>query len=100
MNEFKLSKKDGGGGGNNFEVMNIGDYNPLYNDCDELRTKRTLDENEKQTDEELIHYNRILNINSRQDIKLNQKRQNDVIKNEEYKSINKQIISRFLKITN
>jgi hypothetical protein len=80
--------------------MNIGDYNPLYNDYDELRVKRTLDENEKQTDEELLHYNRILNDNSRQDIRLVKKRQNDVIKNEEYKSINKQIISRFLKITN
>jgi hypothetical protein len=84
----------------NAEVMNIGDYNPLYNDYDELRVKRTLDENEKQTDEELLHYNRILNDNSRQDIRLVKKRQNDVIKNEEYKSINKQIISRFLKITN
>jgi hypothetical protein len=84
----------------NAEVMNISDYNPLYNDCDELRTKRTLDNNKKQTNEELIHYNRILNINSRKDIKLILKRHNDVIKNEEYKSINKQIISRFLKITN
>ena len=84
----------------NAEIMDIGDYNPLYNDCDELRTKRILDENEKQTDEELIHYNRILNNNSHQDMKLIKNRQNDVIKNEEYKSINKQIISRFLKLTN
>ncbi len=84
----------------NAEVMNIGDYNPLYNNCDELRTKRTSDENEEQTDEELLHYNRILNNNSRQNIKLVNNRQNDAIKNKEYKSINKHIISRFLKITN
>ena len=84
----------------NAEVMTIGEYNPQYNDCDELRIKRTLDENEKQTDEELLHYNRIMNNNSRLDTKLMKNRQNDVIKNKEYKSINKQIISRFLKITN
>ena len=84
----------------NAEIMTIGEYNPLYNDCDELRIKRTLDENEKQTDEELLHYNRMLNNNSRHDTKLTKYRQNDVIKNEEYKSIKKQIISRFLKITN
>lgn len=84
----------------NAEVMNIGDYNPLYNDCDELRTKRTSDENTKQTDKELLHYNRIINKNSRQYTKLVNNRQNDVIKNEEYKSINKHIISRFLKIAN
>ena len=84
----------------NAEVMRVDDYNPVYNDCDELRCKRTLDENAEQTDAELLHYNRTLNNNSRQDMKIIQKRQNDVIKNEEYKSINKQIISRFLKITN
>ena len=84
----------------NAEVMTIGEYNPMYNDCNELRIKRTLDENEKQTDEELLHYNRILNNNSHQEAKLTNNRRNDFIKNQEYKSINKQIISRFMKITN
>ena len=84
----------------NAEVMTIDDYNPLYNDCDELRNKRTLDENEKQTDDELLQYNRLLNNNSRKGIKLVNNRQNDVIKNAEYESINKKIISTFFKITN
>jgi hypothetical protein len=62
--------------------------------------REILIKNEKQTDEELLHYNRLLNNNSRKGIKLVNNRQNDVIKNAEYESINKKIISTFFKITN
>jgi hypothetical protein len=73
---------------------------PLYKNCDDLRSQRIIDENREQTINEIHEYSNCLdkkNIYNRQLI--NQK-QNDIIKNEKYSKMNEQIISKFIRISN
>jgi hypothetical protein len=83
----------------NIDVMS-NKQEPLYKNCDDLRSQRVIDENREQTINEFHEYSKVVDKNNIYNRKLIKQKQSDIIKNEEYLKINEQIISKFIRISN